>query len=124
MSSPAGHLFWEPRDRSLAAIVTITDVTELKETQRELEGEVKIRNEFLSIASHELRTPLTSLQLQLESLHLSVTRDCESTANVRLADKLKAAIRQAQRLDKLTEALLDVSRMTTAASSSFSRSSI
>lgn len=76
-------------------------------------GELKMRNEFLSIASHELRTPLTSLQLQLENLHLLVTREGAAAIGAGLADGLKAAIRQTQRLDKLMDGLLNLSRMTT-----------
>ncbi len=97
----------------VGAIVTMTDITEVKHAQRELEVALRIRDEFLSIASHELRTPLTCLQLQLGSLRLSVERDFESMSKTRLGEKLDVATRQARRLAKLTDALLDVSRLTT-----------
>jgi PAS domain S-box-containing protein len=97
----------------VGAIVTITDVTDLRKTQRELEGAVKVRDEFLSIASHELRTPLTALQLQLQSLLRLAKGGVDSLFDPRWEKKLQTALRQTQRLTKLTGALLDVARLTT-----------
>ncbi|MEY2931697.1 MAG: hypothetical protein RL033_2446 [Pseudomonadota bacterium] len=65
------------------------------------------RDEFLSIASHELRTPLTALKLRLQSvLH---ARDLPEKAQHRL----DSAVGQTERLERLIENLLDVSRITT-----------
>ncbi len=65
------------------------------------------RDEFLSIASHELRTPLTALKLRLQSvLH---ARDLPDKAQHRL----DSAVTQTERLERLIENLLDVSRITT-----------
>jgi PAS domain S-box-containing protein len=65
------------------------------------------RDEFLSIASHELRTPLTALKLRLQSaLH---TGDLPDKAQHRL----ESAVLQTERLERLIENLLDVSRITT-----------
>jgi PAS domain S-box-containing protein len=54
---------------------TYVDITQFRETQRELENAkkaleqaVRTRDDFISIASHELRTPLTSLRLQVQLL--------------------------------------------------------
>ncbi len=97
----------------VGVVVTMTDVSDLKRTQTALESAVKIRDEFVSIASHELRTPLTSLQLQLESFQILLERDGESVANTRWSTKLAAAMRHTRRLSKLTDALLDISRLNT-----------
>jgi signal transduction histidine kinase len=66
---------------------------------------VRVRDDFLAIASHELRTPLTPLQLQLDGLLRVFDGDA------RLRDRLERASRQTARLARLTEELLDVSRI-------------
>lgn len=75
---------------------------------RELQAAVRIRDEFLSIASHELKTPLTSL--------LGYSRLLQSlTDNYGLNEREKRGIRiiaeQSDRLNKLINALLDISRI-------------
>jgi PAS domain S-box-containing protein len=65
------------------------------------------RDEFLLVASHELRTPLTALKLRLQSLQHAL-RD-----NEKLRRKIDGAARQSERLERLVEDLLDVSRVTT-----------
>jgi signal transduction histidine kinase len=68
---------------------------------------VNIRDEFLSIAGHELRTPLTPILL--ESQILSRLAQVPDIDKVRLrADKLW---RNAERMGKLIDELLDVSRI-------------
>jgi PAS domain S-box-containing protein len=73
---------------------------------------VAARDEFLSIASHELRTPLTALRLALENLRRVTAREAQSNApSPQLERVLAASERAGQRLEKLVEALLDVSRI-------------
>jgi PAS domain S-box-containing protein len=62
------------------------------------------RDEFISVAAHELRTPLTALQLKLQSLQRTV--DAE-----RRKERLGGAVRQTERLSRLIDRLLDVSRI-------------
>ncbi|MFL5321357.1 MAG: sensor histidine kinase, partial [Myxococcaceae bacterium] len=59
-------------------------------------------------ASHELRTPLTALQLQLHGIKEKAAR-----VDAALADKVEKARRSTDRLAMLTEALLDVARIST-----------
>ena len=68
---------------------------------------IRLRDEFLSIASHELKTPLTALQLQLGNIRADAARPDE------LATKIDRAKRIGDRLARLIEALLDVSRIAT-----------
>ena len=68
---------------------------------------VALREEFLSVASHELRTPLSTLRMQVEILR-RVQVD-ESTLRQQLPARLDSIARQAQRLTRLIEVLLDVS---------------
>lgn len=80
----------------------------------ELEADIQIRNQFLSIASHELKTPLTSIYgiLQLQERMLRLKK--EQTAfpdQERHHNFLKMVIRQVERLNELIDGLLDVSRI-------------
>jgi PAS domain S-box-containing protein len=63
------------------------------------------RDEFISVAAHELRTPLTALQLKLQGL--------ESSGGLPppKGERLGAAVRQTERLARLIDRLLDVSRI-------------
>ncbi len=87
-----------------------------EEERRRLDAEriraeeaLRIRDEFLSIASHELKTPLTALQIELYAM-----RDLSSQgADERMSRKLARASRNADRLSRLIEMLLDVSRIAT-----------
>jgi PAS domain S-box-containing protein len=74
------------------------------------EDAIRARDEFLSVASHELRTPLTSLLLavRLLSRDTSAARAGLSPEVLRSIDALG---RQAQRLVRLVDGLLDVSRI-------------
>ncbi len=74
----------------------------------EAKAAVRLRDDFLAIASHELRTPLTSLQLQLEGA-LHVLNKGEGDA--KMGRRLDTANRQVDRLAKLVDNLLDVSRL-------------
>ncbi len=62
---------------------------------------IDLRDQFLSIASHELKTPLTSLRLQIDLAEKS------GAASLRL-DRLS---KQVDRLTRLIEDLLDVTRI-------------
>jgi PAS domain S-box-containing protein len=73
------------------------------------EEALRIRDEFLSIASHELKTPLTALQIELFAL-----RELSGqSGDERLSRKLARASRNADRLSRLIDMLLDVSRIAT-----------
>jgi signal transduction histidine kinase len=81
---------------------------------RAAERAVQARDEFLSVASHELRTPLSALLLQLGSLAKKVALDGAQTNGLATsAKKIGAALRHTNRLAKLVDNLLDVSRLST-----------
>lgn len=97
----------------------IHDVTEQVEARRkvekladDLQKAVYARDEFLSIASHELKTPITSLKLQL---HMTRRRlgpgHPQAPASDKLLPMIDASTRQLDRLTRLIEDLLDVSRI-------------
>ncbi len=84
----------------LSWLGTHTDIEESKQA-------VFARDEFLSIASHELRTPLTALKLRLQS----VLHSSELTEKTQR--RIDSAVEQTERLERLINNLLDVSRITT-----------
>src|SRR5262249_14546435 len=69
------------------------------------ERALEVREEFLSVASHELRTPATALQLSLQSLQRKVN------AGAPVDRPIKVAMRQTERLARLIDDLLDISRI-------------
>jgi PAS domain S-box-containing protein len=62
---------------------------------------VRARDEFLTVAAHELRTPLTSLRLQVQR----AAREEDAP------DAARLTFRSVERLCRLADQLLDVSRM-------------
>ncbi|HEY4157014.1 MAG TPA: response regulator [Polyangiaceae bacterium] len=90
----------DPDGHVLAWLGTFSDFEELKQA-------IGARDEFMAIASHELRTPLTALKLRLQSMQ----RPTLTVAD--LQEKVVGAIRQAGRLERLIDNLLDVARVTT-----------
>ncbi len=69
---------------------------------------IRLRDEFLLIAGHELRTPLAALMLHHQSLALAP--DTMPISKVR--ERAKKLVIQSDRLARLIEELLDVSRIT------------
>ena len=77
---------------------------------RQAKEAVEARDEFLTIASHELRTPITPLMLQLQSLRRLLSA---GPVDERVSAKLDLTLKQVERLTKLVDNLLEVSRITT-----------
>lgn len=68
---------------------------------------VRLRDDFLSIASHELRGPLSTLQLAMQGIDSGVV----AAVPPPLGKALGLAARQVDRLSRLVDELLDVSRL-------------
>jgi signal transduction histidine kinase len=75
----------------------------------EAENAVRLREQFLSIASHELKTPLTALIGYGQTFQMRAQRD--NSLSERDAQSLERILKQADRLDRMINALLDVSRI-------------
>jgi signal transduction histidine kinase len=71
-----------------------------------------IRDEFISIASHELKTPLTSLKLQTQMTRRQI-KSPEQMSYEKMKKQLDYTINQIDRLNKLVDDMLDVSRIST-----------
>ena len=76
---------------------------------REAQEDVRLRDEFLSVASHELRTPLTSMLGFAQVLLRRLRPDRQLTQ--RDERSLRVIVEQAERLQRLIETLLDISRI-------------
>jgi signal transduction histidine kinase len=80
----------------------------VRERTAELESALRVREAFLSVASHELKTPITSLQLYVDGL-LRAQRRAPLQAE-EFSNRLSRAHHQCQRLERLINNLLDISR--------------
>jgi len=121
-----GELFGEDEER-LASFVCILAGAALENAEgfermaalseergrlyREEQEAVRRRDDFLSIAAHELKTPLTSLQLHLQGLLSQARQSPGRLSPERLSAKLESANHQTQRLGRLVNELLDISRI-------------
>jgi PAS domain S-box-containing protein len=92
-------------------IATATDIDDNKKAEEALQKAVVQRDDFLSVASHELRTPLTSLKLELTNLSRLAQRSAGVVPPERLTEKLTKIEGQSDRLHRLIDELLDVSRI-------------
>ena len=75
---------------------------------------IRTRDEFISVASHELRTPLTTLKLQIQK----ALRDVRQGSWFKMEPEkitgfLETTDRQVNRLPRLVDEMLDVSRIST-----------
>lgn len=98
----------------LAHLITIAQRLGSLARIAELELELSIRSQSLSIASHELKTPLTSIYgiLQLQERMLRAKKDQPLLPDQeRHHNFLKMVLRQVERLNELIDGLLDVSRI-------------
>ena len=75
----------------------------------ELQQALLIRDDFLAIASHELRTPLTALRLDLQS---AMRRAGRGDGLGLITAKVARANLHTERLNRLMDGILDVSRIT------------
>lgn len=109
------HKATEEEIRLLEALANCTSVAlenvqlihKLTEANYSLEKSLFSRDEFLSIASHELRTPISALKLELQMAGRYLKDDVPEG----LREPLKRSLTDVDRLAKLVEQLLDVSRI-------------
>ena len=73
---------------------------------------VSQRDEFLSIASHELKTPITSMKLQVQVRKRMLSRgDLSISSPEKIAGLLDFTETQLNRLSRLVDDMLDISRI-------------
>jgi PAS domain S-box-containing protein len=86
----------------------------LRRTETNLLQALAVRDEFLAIASHELKTPLTSLKLQLQMFQRTLLRGGTGELGAEeIQHFLERNGRQLDRLTRLVDDMLDISRIRT-----------
>jgi len=86
-------------------VCTVRDITQRKEIENELKKNERLKTEFMNIAAHELRSPVTPIKGYLDL----IIHDNES--NEKIKNWAKISLRNAERLLKLINDILDVSRL-------------
>jgi len=88
-------------------VCTIRDITERRRIENELKNSERLKTEFMNIVAHELKSPVTPIKGYLE-LIIS-----DKNASERIKNWAKVSLRNAERLLKLVNDILDVSRLDT-----------
>ncbi len=93
---------------------TLKLVKKLEEENIKAKQEIKVRDEFLSIASHELKTPLTTMLLKIQLILHNIRNVSLAKFSVEnLLTMLETAEQQTQRLSRMITDLLSISVITT-----------
>ncbi len=82
------------------AVVAHVDITDRKRIEQR-------KDDFIGMASHELKTPITGMKLQTQSLQRQFARPGETAS----AERLARMDGQIDKLSRLVQELLDVSRI-------------
>ncbi|MBX9769357.1 MAG: HAMP domain-containing histidine kinase, partial [Bdellovibrionales bacterium] len=105
-------------ENRIVRLVTVQQIDDRKKAEKEkvralsMAENVRVRDEFISIASHELRTPITILKLQAEVIDRDLKKEGIGVATPERAREFIALLnRQIDRLTELVETMLDVSRI-------------
>lgn len=86
-------------------VCTVRDITQRREIEDELKKNERLKTEFMNIAAHELRSPVTPIKGYLDL----IIHDTES--NEKIKNWAKISLRNAERLLKLVNDILDVARL-------------
>ena len=89
---------------------TNTNIDEQIVLQQELQIALQSRDDFLSVASHELKTPLTSLSMLLQLIKRKLSAEKAVLFQSEI-DKLNMCLLQSEKLSKLIDELLDLTRI-------------
>lgn len=95
----------DDRGTIVGAVAVANDMTRTRQLERQ-------REEFLSIAAHELKTPVTSVKLFTQGMLRTLQRR-GTLAPERAERDLQTILSQIDRLTRLVDDLLDVSRVRT-----------
>ena len=90
-------------------LLSFLDETAREAAERELRSVIEARDEFFSVATHELKDPLFSIQLSLQLLRHATEKQGPVPPHV--AHHLDVCGRQSDRLARIIDNLLDVSRI-------------
>jgi len=88
-------------------VCTIRDITERRKVEEELKKSERLKTEFMNIAAHELRSPVTPIKGYLDL----IINDKDTSKKVK--DWGNISLRNTERLLRLINDILDVSRLDT-----------
>ena len=103
-------------------LVSLVEVTEQVHARQEMEQLNQLKDDFLSLVGHELRTPLTAIlgyaelmmrqrKKQSELQGKEGSDDALTNAFKRDQHNLESIIHQIQRMDKMIDEMLDLTRV-------------
>ncbi len=85
---------------------------QLKTANEKLIMQAKIQNDFIKIAAHELRNPIQPILGMSQIVKSAITQNKEVNIN-QICDHLDVIIRNARKLQRLTDNVLDINRIET-----------
>ncbi len=88
-------------------VCTIRDITERRKVEDELKKSERLKTEFMNIAAHELKSPVTPIKGYLDL----IISDEKTSEHIK--KWAKVSLRNAERLLRLVNDILDVSRLDT-----------
>jgi PAS domain S-box-containing protein len=86
---------------------SLRDISERKRVEQELLKSEKLRTEFMNIAAHELKSPVTPIKGYLELI------ESDKNASEQIKNWARIGLRNSDRLLRLVNDILDVSRLDT-----------
>jgi len=101
--------FLDITERKLAEQERVRLYAAEQQARSEAEAALKIRDTFFTMAAHELKTPLTALLGQAQLIERRMTQGGNSSERDQRA--LRALTSHATRLNKLVDAMLDLTRI-------------
>ncbi len=105
---------WTENEKELARAVgeSLWYTLENNKLLAELKEAVRARDEFISVCSHELKTPVTSMKLQFQMAERQFQKNDDRVFERKVVEKrIHTSNRQLDRMSKLIEDMLDVSRL-------------
>lgn len=116
-----GKIVKDGKGKNLKFIGINIDITDqkviehkLRLTEANLLHALSVRDEFMAIASHELKTPLTSLKLSYQMYERNILRnDPLAYTPEKIKNFLEKNSKQLDRLTRLVDDMLDISRIRT-----------
>jgi len=83
----------------------------IRENLKKLKENEKLKDEFINIAAHELRTPIQPILGLSDLINRSLQNNSSELDTSELKNDIKVIYRNAKKLQKLTNDILDVSRI-------------